>query len=203
MSKKEKQINAILYILEKYPDIGRTKLMKAIFFMDLIWYNEHKETVFEDEYIRMPNGPVPLTAYKLTDIRKENPYIEIKLYKTTPNHKKYKFTPLIKSNMEIFSQEMIEILEKIISFLKKYAASSISEFTHDFRLWSSLEDGKTIPKELFKLDEYELNLLNAKSALKKAKKFSTQAYEIDGELPNEEIANEFINAQTYVLNNRG
>ncbi|WP_129408099.1 Panacea domain-containing protein [Marinitoga lauensis] len=171
MNKKEKQINAIIYILEKYPNIGRTKLMKAIFFMDLIWYNKYKETIFEDNYIRMPNGPVPLTAYKLTDIKKANPYIKIKLQKTTSKHKKYDFFPLIKANMEDFSQEMIDILEKIISFLQKYAATSISEFTHNFRLWSSLEDGEKIPKELFNLDEYEINLLNAKNALKKQKNF--------------------------------
>lgn len=197
MNKKKKQLNAIIYILEKYPNIGRTKLMKAIFFADLIWYNKYNETLFEDNYIRMPNGPVPLTAYKITDIKKSNDYLKIYVSK---KDKKYKFVPQIKSNIKDFSQEMIDILDIVISFIKKHAASSISEFTHEFRLWTALENGKTIPKELFKFDEYEENLLlNAKSAFKKAKSLAIQANEIAGELPNDKVDKEFIDAQIYIL----
>ena len=51
--KKEKQIDSLLYAIEKYPDIGRIKLMKFVFFVDLVMHNRRNETLLEDEYIRM------------------------------------------------------------------------------------------------------------------------------------------------------
>ena len=70
--KKNKQINAILFAIEEYPDIGRTKLMKFVFFVGLSIYNRTGATLLEDEYIRMPFGPVPPIAYALTSCSNED-----------------------------------------------------------------------------------------------------------------------------------
>ncbi|MDD3621148.1 MAG: DUF4065 domain-containing protein [Methanofollis sp.] len=64
--KKLKKIHAMLYAMEQDLAIGRTKLMKFIFFVDLIHYNQRGVTLFDSAYIRMQNGPVDLVAYALT-----------------------------------------------------------------------------------------------------------------------------------------
>ena len=43
-----KRLNALLYAMEEYPDIGRTKLMKFVFFTDLIHYNNYGNTLLDD-----------------------------------------------------------------------------------------------------------------------------------------------------------
>ena len=51
MVHKERTVNAMLYAIGKYPNIGRTKLMKFFFFSDLINYNQNGDILLEKEYM--------------------------------------------------------------------------------------------------------------------------------------------------------
>ena len=82
--KKNKQINAVLYAIEEYPDIGRIKLLKFIFFVDFIICNRRGDTLPEDEYIRMPFGPVPPIAFVLTSC--SNEYIQVTRISPSPGN---------------------------------------------------------------------------------------------------------------------
>ena len=69
--KADKQLNALLYTIEQYPKIGRTKLMKFVFLVDLFMFNNRGETLLEDRYKRLRNGPVPSFAFANTDSSNE------------------------------------------------------------------------------------------------------------------------------------
>lgn len=202
MKKHELQVEALLYAISKYPHIGRIKLMKFIFFTDLVWFNLYEETIFEDDYIRMPYGPVPRFAYELTSIDNINEYIVIEKDSILGDKEKYYFKPKRDPNLTVFSKELLEIMNKVLEFLKHSPVVDISEFTHKFRLWRIVENGCRIPKELFKLDDYEWFEILSEETLELAQNLAKQAIHIQGEIPIEEVQQKYISAQNEVLKSK-
>lgn len=151
ISKNEKQKNALLYATEHYSKIGRTKLMKFIFFIDLISYNDTGDTILEDCYKRVPYGPAPSTGMVLTD--DESDLFEIEETEFEPKKKIKNFKSLEKCNVNIFTNEEIFLFNQILRVLKQYPADIISDITHELTLWKDYKNGDTIPKERLQLDE--------------------------------------------------
>jgi uncharacterized phage-associated protein len=153
VSKDEKLINALLYAIDDFPDIGKTRLMKFVFFVDLISYNENEQTLLEDEYKKMSWGPVPDKSFSLTGF--SNDYFDVEEVQLTPEKKRFVFPLKVHSNRNVFSEKQIELFNKILRLFKKMSAEEISEFTHQFSLWKNVRDQELIPLTLFKLDDYE------------------------------------------------
>ena len=151
--KREKQINALLYAMEEYPDIGRVKLMKFVFLADLVTYNHRGETLLEDEYIRMPHGPVPPVAYALTS--GSNAYFTVSRIRLSPERFQYRFQPLKKANRALFSKDEKNVFKQVLEILGKNTATAISTLTHKLTLWKNVENGHPIPLELFQLKDDE------------------------------------------------
>ena len=155
--KTTKQINALLYAIEEYPEIGRTKLMKFVFFVDLVMYNRKGETLLQDEYVRMPHGPVPPLAYTLTSCSNEFFSVrQVLVNYQSKRYRQYRFTPLKKADLTLFDNEQKTIFAKVLDLLKKNTAVAISTLTHQLDLWKTVENGYNIPLDLFKLEEREL-----------------------------------------------
>jgi uncharacterized phage-associated protein len=155
--KMKKQVNALLYAIEEYPDIGRTKLMKFIFFVDLVIYNRRGTTILENEYVRMQHGPVPPYAFTLTSC--SNEFFTVRQVRTNyrgAGFNEFRFTPLQKSDRDLFNDEEKSIFSRVISLLKTNTAVAISTITHQYDLWKNVGQGYTIPLDLFKLQEKEL-----------------------------------------------
>lgn len=66
VNKQYKQLQAIIYAIQRFPGINRTKLMKYIFFVDLFTYNKCKQTLLEEHYL--PRGPVPEYGFQATSM---------------------------------------------------------------------------------------------------------------------------------------
>ncbi|KQC10161.1 MAG: hypothetical protein APR55_09525 [Methanolinea sp. SDB] len=152
--KRNKQVNAILYAIEEYPGIGRTKLMKFVFFVDLIIFNRRGETLLEDEYIRMPFGPVPPVAYALTSC--SNEYIQVTRRYPSPRVVHYRFKPLQHADRGLFTGEEKGIFQEVLEVLRKNSATAVSALSHRYRLWREVGTGYTIPPDLFQLCEDDL-----------------------------------------------
>ncbi len=152
--KTEKQINSLLYAIEKYPDIGRVKLMKFVFFVDLVMHNRRNETLLEDEYIRMQYGPVPAIAYTLTS--QSNEYFTVSKVQIGSQRFQYAFKPLKSVDEDLFTPEEISVFDGVLEILKRNTAVAISTLTHQFDLWKNVANGYRIPLDLFKLKEHEL-----------------------------------------------
>ena len=153
ISKDDKLVNALLYAIEDFPDIGKTRLMKFVFFADLISYNETDQTLLEDEYKKMSWGPVPDKSFSLTGF--SNKYFGVEEVQLTPEKKRYVFPLKVHSDRSVFTEREIGLFNKILRLFKKMSAEEISEFTHQFSLWKNVGDQELIPLTLFKLDDYE------------------------------------------------
>jgi hypothetical protein len=159
ISKDEKLINALLYAIEKYPEIGRVKLMKFVFFVDLFHYNQYDKTLLEDEYTRKEWGPVPDRSFCLTG--SPNSAFDVDEKILTPEKKLTLFPLKRHVVMSVFTEPEIEVFDRILRLFSKMTADQVSKFTHEFDLWRHLETGDLIPLEMFKLSEYEMDQLSA------------------------------------------
>ncbi len=157
--KTEKQLNALIYAVEKYPAIGRTKLMKFVFFVDLFRFNQNGDTLLEDEYIRLPNGPVPDIGYSYTD--NENAYFEVSRRVIDPERYQYQYSPRKKAEISLFKDEDLKLFDVIIDTLKDHNSVAVSELTHRFSLWKDAVNSDIITKDKLVLDDYEFDELEA------------------------------------------
>jgi len=157
--KTDKQLNALLYAIEQYPKIGRTKLMKFVFLIDLFMYNNCGETLLEDKYKRLTNGPVPSFAFANTD--SSNEFFQIVKEPCDPERFIYQFSPTRRADMSEFSDKEIQLFDTVIRSLKSHQTEEISELTHHFNLWKKVNNNEMIPLEDLKLDDYEYDDLES------------------------------------------
>ncbi|MDK2975401.1 MAG: hypothetical protein PWP08_1772 [Methanofollis sp.] len=157
--KTEKQLNALMYAIEIYPKIGRTKLMKFVFLVDLFRYNQTGDTLLEDEYLCLPNGPVPDIGFSYTD--NSNAHFSVKKQEYDAERIIYQYTPLKEYDRSLFSEDDTRLFDAILKTLKQYRTLEISDFTHRFRLWKESETGTIIPKANLRLDDYEYEELES------------------------------------------
>jgi hypothetical protein len=157
--KTEKQLNALIYAIEQYPRIGRTKLMKFVFLVDLFMYNNRGQTLLEDRYLRLPNGPVPDIGFSYTD--NSNAHFTVKTEPCDPERVIYQYTPLRKSDLSAFSDKERQLFDTIIRSLKSHKTEQISELTHRFSLWKEAKNGDIIPVSDLKLNAYEYDDLES------------------------------------------
>lgn len=157
--KTEKQLNALIYAIEQYPRIGRTKLMKFVFLVDLFMYNNRGQTLLEDSYLRLPNGPVPDIGFSYTD--NSNAHFTVKTEPCDPERVIYQYTPLRKFDLSTFSDKERQLFDTIIRSLKSHKTEQISELTHRFSLWKEAKNGDIIPVSDLKLNAYEYDDLES------------------------------------------
>ena len=164
---KQKLINALLYAVERDSRIGRTKLMKFIFFVDLIYYNQRGTTLCGANYIRMPKGPAEATAFQLTS--ESNAYFDVKEPATKAHagrrvptgsfrrntYESYEYRPRSKADLTIFTPYERTLLQSVLQWMKVKKTDLISDITHYFRLWREFSDGEDIPLEYFRLNRHE------------------------------------------------
>jgi hypothetical protein len=160
--KKLKKIHAMLYAMEQNPAIIKTVLMKYIFFIDLIHYNQQGCLLFDSTYIRMPNGPVDSEA--LTFASETNRLFQVEKTKLrygfrSKTYKSSTFRAKIPCDLSLFSPYERTLMAMVLRALKGRQARKVSNLTHELRLWKEFSDGDTIPPDYFDLNDNEIALL--------------------------------------------
>ena len=160
---KKKKIHAMLFAIEHDPGIIKTVLMKYIFFIDLIHYNQRGSLFFNSStYIRLPKGPVESEAMTLASESNHYFTVDSKPIKYSPDSKTYEachFTAKQPCELSIFSPYEQKLMEVVLAALKGHQARKVSNLTHKLRLWKEFSDGDTIPLDYFNLKDEEISLL--------------------------------------------
>ena len=143
--------NILIYMAENTEDCGVTKANKLLYYVDCFHLLECGRIVTNDEYKKLPQGPVPEETYtRLTalvelsqgiDINigfKQNykeflqDYIEIKIEELPePYNCRYKLIAKKNFDPQWFSKSEIRIIKKVANKYKKMSARKMSEITHD------------------------------------------------------------------------
>ena len=138
-----KEMNSLLYAMTKKPFIGRTRLMKFIFFVDAVSFYQRGKPVFEPEYLRMPQGHVPPAAYSVTG--EPNDFFDVTYPKFLHPH--YGFHPKMDPDLQVFSKYELFLIDMVLMAIGNHTAKDASKVTHRFKSWEENPDGSRIPIE--------------------------------------------------------
>jgi uncharacterized phage-associated protein len=147
---EEKLQQVILYFLEHINNVhlGRTKLMKLLYFVDFDHYEAHGTSVTGATYRKLPHGPYPDKIEKL--IAKMEAAGRVREVKV--NHKGYTQHRLITLNGKFdpakFSGTELQTLERVAADWADATAAEIEAATHREAPWAGTQAGKEIEYEM-------------------------------------------------------
>lgn len=146
---KEKYKNIILYFLHKINNVhlGKTKLMKLIYFLDFDHFEKYSISVTGDSYCNLPAGPVPDRASLILEEMKKEGLIDIST-KQVNNIRKYEYTPLVSPNIDIFKITEINMLKEVCKKWEHHSTAEIVNASHGEEPWIATREGENIPYAL-------------------------------------------------------
>ena len=140
----------ILYIADKSSGdkpFGATKLNKLLFYADFLAYLQFGTGMTNQRYQKLENGPAPRALIPITgkmESRGEIAYRDENYY----GKSKKRLVPLRDPDLSEFSDDEIELVNRIVAeFLGKNAAA-MSGFSHEFIGWQLAKIGEDIPYEV-------------------------------------------------------
>lgn len=129
----EKILESIIFVSKKTNDIY--KILKIIYFADLIHLAKNGRLITEDSYIAMDNGPVPSTAYDFIKIARGSSFLSFPNNNEILNSLKIVDDRTIKStrdcNLDFLSQSEIEALEQSIKENINLSFGELKKKSHD------------------------------------------------------------------------
>jgi uncharacterized phage-associated protein len=140
----EKVANAIKFFQDHdVKHLGKTKLMKMLFFADKYHLQNYGRPIFYDRYFRLPHGPVPSITLNVIDSLNEVENYDLEEYaekfrrhiavneRTVAREiKQMTFTPLSDFDEEYFARSELEMLQKVAEEFRTINARRISELSH-------------------------------------------------------------------------
>jgi len=140
----EKVANAIIMAIDMgVENLGKTKLMKLLFFADKYHLKEYGKPIFFDRYIKEKMGPVALKTYSIlssiNDSEKEDfkdeidkllEWIDVEEKDVNKTYPMLTFKKKKEFCKDYFSKSELSILEKVFKEFKYFTAQMISEYSH-------------------------------------------------------------------------
>lgn len=136
----------VVYIAERYPDFGDTKLNKALAFSDFLAYAHFGESITGAAYQKLQFGPA---ARKLLPLRRELVRENAVKVETRGGYVRSRLTMARREpDVSLFSQEELDLVDEVLDVLADHSAESASEFSHRFFAgWQIVNYNEDIPYE--------------------------------------------------------
>jgi uncharacterized phage-associated protein len=147
---REKLEQVILFFLERINNntLGRTKLMKLLYYVDFDHYQKTGHSITNAKYRKLPHGPVPDKAEKVIDAM-----IKRKALKAVETSIGNFVQQRLLTNTASFDASRLQgdEMETLMMVARKWehaTAQEIAAATHREAPWGTTEDGKAIDYEL-------------------------------------------------------
>ncbi|RUV90273.1 DUF4065 domain-containing protein [Mesorhizobium sp. M1A.F.Ca.IN.020.06.1.1] len=138
---KPKAVEAIVFIAQQMPGVGRFHASKALYFAELEHLRNYGRPIVGDRYVAMDNGPVPSFSYdvlKGTVAPADKELVDGALEVDTRwGHPEYKAAR--EPRLELFSPSDLECLQHGIAHVKGKSFGSISDETHQHPGWKNAD----------------------------------------------------------------
>lgn len=147
---REKLEQVILFFLEKINNntLGRTKLMKLLYYVDFDHYEKTGRSITNAKYRKLPQGPVPDKAEKvITKMIEKGAVREVKM-KVGPYDQRRLITEAALFDASKLQGDELETLRLVAQKWERASAQEIATATHREAPWGTTEDGKAIDYEL-------------------------------------------------------
>ena len=139
---KDKYIHSILFFLEKINNqyLGKTKLMKLLYFLDFGFYENTGKSITNDKYVWYPHGPYPSRADAVLDYMNRELIITVSRKKFDSKWQE-RYLANRKFDITLFSSNEMRELERVAAYFENYNTREIEDEAH-----------RDIPWILFKPD---------------------------------------------------
>jgi uncharacterized phage-associated protein len=145
----DKMQHVILFFLERINNVhlGRTKLMKLLYYVDFDHYEMHGKSVTGATYRKLPHGPVPQQAKKLIqDMAAKRLVQEVKAKRA--DFAQHRLITQAKFDPSLFSGEEIQTLERVAKEWEYCTGTQIEAASHAEAPWAATKPGKMIDYDL-------------------------------------------------------
>ncbi len=132
----------VVFFASKGTDLLKTKLMKLLYYSDMIFYKENCVSISGVEYVHLPYGPVP-DKFDLLFGKLEADQIAHIEVEFDGLYERHKVLPDSDDFFEILTDEEIDVLERVYNKFKSFGSVEISNYSHKEKGYSS-----TLPKEI-------------------------------------------------------
>lgn len=141
------KIEAVIsYFAKKIPNLFKVKLMKLLWYADVVAYCVSGHSMTGIVYRHEPLGALPVGHYNLMSLEylnvKEEPGLELET--------RYHIYPSEKINDSVLSESEKAILDRIVEKFKKYKTKEIVDYMHEEVAYIQTNPGEIIPFSLAK-----------------------------------------------------
>lgn len=145
----EKMRQCILYFVQNGdPDtLGKTKLMKLLYYADFDHYERFDESITGATYRKLPAGPVPKAAFEMLDQMVRENVLSVEQV-PTPSFVRNKYEALESFDRSLFTDEELETLETVSQRWRTVKTNDIVAASHDDPPWIAVASGSEIPYHL-------------------------------------------------------
>ena len=140
-----RQEAAILYFLQQVNNrfLGRTKLMKLLYYTDYEWLEKTGASITGDAYVAKPFGPMPKHALETLQRLEKRGAIRIEKTKIV-DYDQERYLPLEDPDASLFTREELEHLETIVRRFEHWTAKQMTNLSHEDWPWKSTRLGEEI-----------------------------------------------------------
>jgi len=140
-----RQEAVILYFLQRVNNrfLGRTKLMKLLYYADYEWLEKSGASITGDAYVAKPFGPMPKHAIETLQRLEKRGAIRIEMIKVL-DYDQERYLPLEEPDASLFSREELEHLETIARRFEHWTAKQMTNLSHEDWPWKSTRLGEEI-----------------------------------------------------------
>lgn len=136
----------ISYIAEKVSNLFKVKLMKMLWYSDVLSFIENGCSMTGMVYRHEPMGALPVGHYSLMNLENLNVQEEMSYNYDTMLH----VYPTADMDYSVLLDKEKAILDKVITKFKDYRAKDIVDYMHDERAYRETKPGEIIPYSLAK-----------------------------------------------------
>lgn len=136
----------ISYMAEKVNNLFKVKLMKMLWYSDVLAFIDRGCSMTGMVYRHEPMGALPIGHYSLMNLENLNVQEEMSYNYDTMLH----VYPTVNMDYSVLDNKEKMILDKVIAKFKDYKAKEIVDYMHDERAYTETNSGEIIPFSLAK-----------------------------------------------------
>ena len=136
----------ISYIAEKVNNLFKVKLMKMLWYSDVLSFAENGYSMTGMAYRHEPMGALPIGHYSLMNLENLNVQEEVSCNYDIMLH----VYPTANMDYSVLTDGEKAILDKVITKFKDYRAKDIVDYMHAERAYMETKPGEIIPFSLAK-----------------------------------------------------
>lgn len=131
----------ISYFAETVSNLFKVKLMKMLWYADVLAYIEHGAAMTGMVYRHEPLGALPIGHYRLMNLEKINTKEEMSYNYDTMLH----IYPTAGMDYTVLTDDEKSILDKVIDKFKDYKTKDIVDYMHEEKAYKETRAGEIIP----------------------------------------------------------